>query len=275
MLLPGLPGRARAPGLGRPRAAALRPERRATTEGEYLERIVARTRPQHPDEEWILGGGWSMSVFPGGTPTAAALDRVRAPTVRCSCPTATVTARGSTPQRCAARASTATRPDPADGRIERDADGEPTGTLHEGAMTLVNRLLPEIEPSRADRGAAARPAVPALLRDHGLAGRDHRRLQRPERPRSGLPRRRGIRRADGAGGRRALVGPQRRDSSRSPRSSTGASATAAGASPRRQREDHAGRRRRELHRRDARAVPRRARALHRQLGDLVRRRPRC
>ena len=34
-------------------------------------------------------------------------------------------------------------PDPADGRIERDADGNPTGTLHEGAMSLVNRLLPE------------------------------------------------------------------------------------------------------------------------------------
>ncbi len=40
-----------------------------------------------------------------------------------------------------------------------------------------------------------------------------------------------------------------------------------------QREDHAGRRRRELHGRDARAVPRRPRALHRQLGHLVRRRP--
>jgi predicted amidohydrolase YtcJ len=35
-------------------------------------------------------------------------------------------------------------PDPSDGRIERDPDGTPTGTLHEGAMSLVNRLLPEI-----------------------------------------------------------------------------------------------------------------------------------
>ena len=40
-------------------------------------------------------------------------------------------------------ASTADTPDPADGRIERDADGNPTGTLHEGAMSLVNRHLPE------------------------------------------------------------------------------------------------------------------------------------
>ncbi len=33
-------------------------------------------------------------------------------------------------------------PDPADGRIERDADGNPTGTLHEGAMALVSRHAP-------------------------------------------------------------------------------------------------------------------------------------
>ncbi len=33
-------------------------------------------------------------------------------------------------------------PDPDDGRIERDPDGTPTGTLHEGAADLVERLLP-------------------------------------------------------------------------------------------------------------------------------------
>ena len=36
----------------------------------------------------------------------------------------------------------ATTPDPADGRIERDADGNPTGTLHEGATRLVGALAP-------------------------------------------------------------------------------------------------------------------------------------
>jgi len=38
---------------------------------------------------------------------------------------------------------TAATADPADGRIERTADGGPQGTLHEGAMALVERLLPE------------------------------------------------------------------------------------------------------------------------------------
>ena len=33
-------------------------------------------------------------------------------------------------------------PDPADGRIEREPDGGPQGTLHEGAANLVGGLLP-------------------------------------------------------------------------------------------------------------------------------------
>src|SRR5206468_5611016 len=33
-------------------------------------------------------------------------------------------------------------PDPADGRIERDPDGTPTGTLHEGAARVVEALMP-------------------------------------------------------------------------------------------------------------------------------------
>ncbi len=39
-------------------------------------------------------------------------------------------------------AITGETPDPSDGRVERDALGEPTGTLHEGAMNLVERFVP-------------------------------------------------------------------------------------------------------------------------------------
>src|SRR5689334_705501 len=42
-------------------------------------------------------------------------------------------------------------PDPPDGRIEREADGGPQGTLHEGAASLVGRLVPE--PSLDERVA--------------------------------------------------------------------------------------------------------------------------
>src|SRR5262249_6014477 len=40
---------------------------------------------------------------------------------------------------------TETTPDPADGRIERDADGRTIGTLQENARYLVIPLLPRIE----------------------------------------------------------------------------------------------------------------------------------
>lgn len=43
-------------------------------------------------------------------------------------------------------------PDPADGRIERNSSGEPGGTLQEGAMRLVGRLVPPA--TAADRLAA-------------------------------------------------------------------------------------------------------------------------
>ena len=45
-------------------------------------------------------------------------------------------------------------PDPADGRIERDAAGNPTGTLHEGAALLVQRLIPTVSMDDAVAGLA-------------------------------------------------------------------------------------------------------------------------
>ena len=39
-------------------------------------RAIRAYADAHPDAPWILGGGWSMDVFPGGTPTKDALDRI-------------------------------------------------------------------------------------------------------------------------------------------------------------------------------------------------------
>ena len=41
--------------------------------GAYLERIAAYVAG-HPDEPWIVGGGWAMPAFPGGTPSRRDLD---------------------------------------------------------------------------------------------------------------------------------------------------------------------------------------------------------
>ncbi|WP_426244046.1 amidohydrolase [Nocardioides sp. LHG3406-4] len=115
----------------------------------YLETIAAYAHA-HPDRPWILGGGWSMAVFPGGTPTAAELDTV------VSDRPAFLPNRdhhGAWLNTAALRRAGIDRhtPDPPDGRIERDADGEPTGTLHEGAMRLVTRLLPRTQDSEYDQ----------------------------------------------------------------------------------------------------------------------------
>ncbi|WP_053846175.1 amidohydrolase [Streptomyces sp. NRRL B-24085] len=108
---------------------------------EYLRRIKVYA-DQHPDAEWITGGGWSLEAFPGGAPTAAALDAV-VPDRPVFLPNrdhhgAWVNSRAL--ERAGIDART---PDPADGRIERDADGNPTGMLQEGAVHLVGRLVPD------------------------------------------------------------------------------------------------------------------------------------
>ncbi|WP_404431080.1 amidohydrolase family protein [Microbacterium lacus] len=108
---------------------------------EYLD-VIGAFAVAHPDDEWVLGGGWQMSAFPGGTPTASALDAV-VPDRPAFLPNRD--GHGAWVNSAALRLAGIDRhtPDPADGRIERDADGNPSGTLHEGAMGLVNRHLPE------------------------------------------------------------------------------------------------------------------------------------
>jgi predicted amidohydrolase YtcJ len=104
--------------------------------------LIARFAHAHPDAPWIQGGGWSMAAFPGGTPRSQDLDDLLPDRP------AFLTNRDGhgawVNSRALALAGVDRRsPDPPDGRVERDPDtGEPTGTLHEGAMDLVERLIP-------------------------------------------------------------------------------------------------------------------------------------
>jgi len=100
-----------------------------------------------PSGGWVLGGGWAMTAFPGGLPAAADLDAVTGgrPAFLPNrdhhsawVNTATLTLAGID----------ARTPDPVDGRIERDESGQPTGTLHDGAMRLVAGRVPP--PSAAE-----------------------------------------------------------------------------------------------------------------------------
>jgi predicted amidohydrolase YtcJ len=113
------------------------------TRTDYLARIGEYAKA-HPELEWVLGGGWAMSGFPGGTPLASDLDTVVADRPA-FLPNRDGHGAWVNSRALELAGITKETPDPADGRIERDADGNPTGTLHEGAMSLVNRLLPRTD----------------------------------------------------------------------------------------------------------------------------------
>jgi predicted amidohydrolase YtcJ len=120
----------------------------------------------HPDVEWILGGGWHQPDYEGGTPLATDLDAVVSdrPVFLANADHhgAWVNSRA-----LALAGIDARTPDPADGRIERDLAGNPTGTLHEGAMDLVGHLVP---PTTHDEQVAALLGAQAYLHSFGITG---------------------------------------------------------------------------------------------------------
>jgi predicted amidohydrolase YtcJ len=95
----------------------------------------------HPEVDWIFGAGWGRSLFPVGGPTAADLDEVVPDRPVLLFNTDHHGAWVNTRALELAGIDKDT-PDPPDGRIERDHDGTPTGMLHDGGSSLVERLLP-------------------------------------------------------------------------------------------------------------------------------------
>ena len=226
----------------------------------YAQRIKAYAQA-HPEAE-VLGGGWAMDVFPGGTPTCRRLDAIVPGRP------AFINNRdnhGAWLRALEMAGVTRATADPPDGRFERDEHGTPTGTLHEGAMDVVRRLIPA--PTTDEIVDGIRGAGPmAFARHHRLAGRHRRRVQHvadsfdaylvvagdgrlSARVVGALwwERARG-----GAGGRpdRATLSGEGRPFSRH------------------EREDHAGRRLREPNRRDDDPVPCRGRAAGRDRDQL-------
>jgi len=112
-----------------------------STQEDYLLAIKTYSEA-NPEREWILGGGWAMDVFPGGTPTKDLLDAV-VPDRCVYLPNRDGHSVWVSSRALELAGVTRNTPDPADGRIERGPDGEPSGTLHEGAADLVGRLAPE------------------------------------------------------------------------------------------------------------------------------------
>ena len=137
----------------------------ATGPAEYRSRIAAYAAA-HPGRAWITGSGWAMESFEGGVPTRHMLDEV--------VPDRPVYLlnrdhHGAWVNTRALELAGLTRdtPDPADGRIEREPDGAPGGTLQEGATALVARLVP---PTTAAERLAGLLRAQRLLHSLGITG---------------------------------------------------------------------------------------------------------
>jgi predicted amidohydrolase YtcJ len=105
--------------------------------------VIAAYAGGLPADGWVQGGGWSFDAFPAGVPTAEELDRVVGgrPAVLSNRDGHTYWVSSRALEIAGIGEHT---PDPADGRIERNADGRPVGALQEGAMALVDAVVPEV-----------------------------------------------------------------------------------------------------------------------------------
>jgi len=116
--------------------------------------VIADYAAANPDLEWILGGGWSMGLYEGGTPTREMLDEI-VPNRPVFLQNRDHHGAWFNSRAAELAAVDADTPDPRDGRLERKADGTPSGTAHEGAMGLFDHVRPSMTIDQAYDGLLA------------------------------------------------------------------------------------------------------------------------
>ncbi|MES2498348.1 MAG: amidohydrolase [Pseudomonadota bacterium] len=131
---------------------------KSLAEAQAALRKYAADRPTPP---WIRGGGWNQERWAlGRFPTAADIDAVTP-----GRPVALNRVDGhallANSAAMAAAGITAATKDPAGGRIERDAKGNPTGVFVDAAQELILKAVPAMLPR--DRDAALAKAQDILL----------------------------------------------------------------------------------------------------------------
>jgi predicted amidohydrolase YtcJ len=144
---------------------------RADLSGTHsLDDALAQVRAfaaKHPDDAWIIGRGWNQVVWKlGRFPTARELDGATGER-----PAWLHRVDGHAAWANAAAMRVAgidrTTQDPPGGRIERDAEGNPSGVFVDAAMALVERHVPAPTPAEAARMLDAALAEMASV---GLTG---------------------------------------------------------------------------------------------------------
>jgi predicted amidohydrolase YtcJ len=143
-----------------------------------IRKAVSEWAATHPDRHWVTGEGWQYEAFPSGLPTRLQLDAVVSDR-----PAWLVSYDGHTgwANSLALRLAGVTRAtkEPPGGAIGRDESGEPSGTLKETAMELVERLVPKRLPHEKERAmkAAIEQAAAWGLTSVHQAGMDEGDLQ--------------------------------------------------------------------------------------------------
>jgi predicted amidohydrolase YtcJ len=140
-----------------------------------VEEIQARIRQfaqEHPQSAWIQGRGWMYAAFPGNMPHKKYLDEVvpdRPAIMTCADGhTSWVNSRA-----LALAGIDRNTPNPENGTIVREANGEPTGALLETADSLVDKVLPKptLEETLAALHEGLREAARlGVVRVHGMGG---------------------------------------------------------------------------------------------------------
>jgi len=137
--------------------------RDAATPAEFIRRIQAYARTLKPGE-WILGGDWDHTRWPGQRlPQHQWIDSV---TPDNPVFVSRLDGHEALANAAAMRAAGVTKatPTPSGGEILRDArTGEPTGIFKDGALDVIGRAVPEPSPERRDSALARALAHAARL----------------------------------------------------------------------------------------------------------------
>jgi predicted amidohydrolase YtcJ len=130
---------------------------------DFRERIRAGAKKATPGE-WVIGRGWDETLWPIKiVPTRRDVDKVTGDHPAFLERVDGHIAVANTRALQLARITLASQ-DPANGKIDRDQAGEPTGILRETAVGIVFSVIPK--PEHAKR----RPAIEAALRDVAQSG---------------------------------------------------------------------------------------------------------
>lgn len=134
---------------------------------ETLKKVALQMAVDGSSTQWLRGRGWSQGDWPNGTfPTAQQLDTVvhHRPALLLAKSGHAAWANSKAMQLAGITADT---PDPAGGKIQRDAHGNPTGIFFETAIDLISNHLPA--PTEEEVVAAMRHAQ-TICWQAGLVG---------------------------------------------------------------------------------------------------------